>query len=113
MANKLKSLSDNDMEVLRALEAYRLDEFNLSENRVWCRPLDIGGTSGSWHSDVLRKLVKRDLVVRMPRSVPDGARGSYRYTTSKKGQAVLLEAGYYEQRRRAQEHLAKVGEKLW
>lgn len=55
---------------------------------VWVRPLDIGGTSQSHHSRILRRLVDLGLVERKERSAR-GSRPSYRYRITRLGESAL------------------------
>lgn len=106
MPRNREPLKPRDIEVLEALAAYKLSEFNKSEGIEFCRPLDIGGTNGSYHSDVLRKLAERNLVKRAQRG--GGSRGSYRYAIGALGEAELRKLGFYERWNAAQDHLRRV-----
>jgi len=54
----------------------------------WARPLDIGGSNGSHHSNTLRRMIGLGWVESKSRSVFAG-RGSYRYRITTKGDEAL------------------------
>lgn len=82
--------SDRDIELLRDLACFRrLDD----TYEGWARPMDIGARDASWHSGVLKRLCKYNLVERRRRYTImndlGSRRGSYRYRITDAGLAAI------------------------
>ena len=74
-----KPLTDEDRDILNALR----------EQPPWVRPMDVGGTSSSRHSDILDKLYRRGLVDRQARKNINGTRTVRTYMINDAGLAEI------------------------
>lgn len=70
-------LSWDECDILQALD-----------DKLWCRPMDLGASDGSFHSRWLAKLVRLALAERKDRGGLAGARPSYVYRRSALGTQV-------------------------
>jgi len=82
----MRPLTDRDIETLIELEASI--RASRRYNNGFSKPLDIGGTNGSHHSQTLRKLADRGLAVRRKHGGPR-ERGSCLYGITEAGKEVV------------------------
>ena len=74
-----RQFSDLDMQILSAL----------ASGTEWKRPQELGGSTKSPHSRILKKLEKRGLVEKKSRSEDPNKRSGYLYRITKEGQSAL------------------------
>lgn len=97
----MKSLSENEEECLSALIAVN---DHPRHPMKWARPLDLGGSNGSHHSNTLNRLAKKGMVnfrFRMGAEPVDGengkrffaSRGAKLYRINETGRAALKSSG--------------------
>ncbi len=68
MTEKQQKLLDEEEYVLEAARGHG-----------WVRPLDVGGSSGSFHSRALSRLVEKGVMERKQRGTKGRMRGSWKY----------------------------------
>lgn len=74
-------LTEREREVLK--------EMVLHHPQEWLRPMDLGGSDGSYHGGVLRRMVKKGLVEQKDRGSLAGIRAVSLYRITAKGLASI------------------------
>lgn len=91
----MKELTPRDIEVLNELESAKRRGWGMSygDKDGWCRPMDVGGRSGSHHSPTLTKLAEMGYAEQRTRGLQTykrgRARGSKVYRISEAGETIV------------------------